>query len=60
MSVILDKLVAFALLHGYDAVMLLLVYLQTLIGAVALRSEKLAKVYPLRLVRSQERGTGGL
>ena len=60
MSVILDKLVAFALLHGYDAVMLMLVYLQTLIGAVALRSEKLAKVYPLRLVGSQERGTGGL
>lgn len=53
MSVILDKFVAFALLHGYDALMLLLVCLQTLIGAVALRSKKLARVYPLRLIPSK-------
>ena len=60
MSVILDKLVAFALLHGYDALMLLLVCLQTFIGAMALRPKKLTRVYPLRLIRSQERDSGGL
>lgn len=55
MSVLLDKLVAFALLHGYDTLMLLLVSLQTLIGAMALRPKELVRVYPLRLVSRRRR-----
>ncbi len=57
MSAVLDKLVTFLLLHGYDVFMMLMVCCQTLIAAVALWPKKMARVYPLRLVRGRGRAT---
>ena len=53
MSDLLVELGLLVLKHGYDALMLLLACCQTGVAVVALRPVKVAKVYPLQIVKTK-------